>query len=160
MKRTFTLLTSQILFLTIISCTNNDDSPNMDEPVIHSFTTSLTPESGTKSDAYGTATLLLDERSKVFNLTVTYSGLTATTGKIQSLNKNVAIDISTKSPLALPTYYTSQTLTSNQINELMANHYYINLNTKAYPTGEIGGTLTYTGTYNTSDDRTGGGYIP
>ena len=146
MKRSLLLLSAQILFLTAISCTDDDNSSTVDNPVTHTFTTSLMPDSGSTSKASGAATLLLDEKTKVFQLTVTFSGLVVNAVHILTSEGTILFELSSKSSFSPPTYYTSTPLSSSQIMELMANHYCIKLMTTAFPNGEIGGMLTYTGT--------------
>jgi hypothetical protein len=142
------------LFLFGVSCSSNND--NNTTPVIVTFTASLTPVAGTGSMGSGNATLKLNQDAKTFDITVTYSGITPNHGHIHGADGVILFPfpdpVVTTSPITL-----NFTITDAQITELMANHYYVNLHTIAFPSGEISGTLIKTGTSGGGGGG-GGGY--
>lgn len=146
---------SAFLFLLFIgtSCSNSYDDNS--SPVMVTFTAALTPPTGVTSTASGSATLTLNKTAKTFSIKVNYSGLTPTHGHIHAADGTIVIPFSDESVATSP-FTVSGSMTDAQITELMANHYYVNLHTTAYPNGEISGTLTKTGT--SGGDGGGGGY--
>ena len=145
---------SAILFLFFIgiSCSSNDDPSD----VIVTFNADLTPVTGTGSSAYGNAVLKLNKTAKTFKITVTYYGLTATNGHIHALSDGAIIFPFPDSPPLTSPIVLSFNITNAQITELMANHYYVNIHTAAFPNGEISGTLIKGAT--TGGGGGGGGY--
>ncbi|PJJ07401.1 CHRD domain-containing protein [Flavobacterium sp. 1] len=143
------------LFFIGVSCSNSDDNPSpTPTPVIVDFTASLTPVAGTGSMAYGNAALKFNQTAKTFEITVTFTGITPTHGHIHGADGAIVFpfpdaNVST-SPIIL-----SFSINDAQITELMANHYYVNLHTTAFPGGEISGTLIKIGS---SGGGGGGGY--
>lgn len=146
---------SAFLFLLFIgtSCSNSDDD---NSPVMVTFSAALTPPTGVTSTASGTAALKLNKTAKTFEIKVTYSGLTPTHGHIHAADGSIVIPFSDESVATSP-FTVSGSVTDAQITELMANHYYVNLHTTAYPNGEISGTLMQTGTSGGGGGG-GGGY--
>jgi hypothetical protein len=136
-----------------ISCSNNDDDSS---PVIVTFTASLTPVTGATSTASGDATLKLNQTAKTFEIKVNFTGLTPIHGHVHNAAKAIVIPFPDSSVSTSP-ITVSGTLTDTQIAELMANQYYVNLHTTAYPDGEISGTLIKTGTSGGGGGG-GGGY--
>ncbi|MBW4361428.1 CHRD domain-containing protein [Flavobacterium taihuense] len=132
----FTILS---VFLGITSCSNGgDDTPTpTPTPVIVHFTASLTPVAGTGSLASGDAKLEFNQTAKTFEITVTFTGLTATTGHIHGADGAPVFPFSSFTSPIKQTYAISDA----QIVELMANHYYVNLHSAAFPNGEISGFL-------------------
>jgi hypothetical protein len=153
MKPLFRILAILCVFLIIPSC-SNDDNNSTPTPVITTFTAALTPVAGTGSAAYGDVKLEFNQTAKTFEITVNYTGLTPNHGHIHGADGAIVFPfpdatVST-SPIKL-----SFAITDAQIVELMANHYYVNLHTTAFPAGEISGTLIKGGT---SGGGGGGGY--
>lgn len=143
---------SAILFLFFIgnSCSDSyNDDYTMPSPTIVTFSANLIPVEGTGSTAYGDAALTLNKTARTFELTVNYTGLTALHGHIHAADGTPIFYF--PEPLSSPIQLSTISISDAQIIELMANHYYINLHTEAFPEGEIIGTLFKTGT-------TGGGY--
>ena len=62
------------------------------------------------------------------------------------------------SNLMSPFSYTSTALDATQEADLLANHYYVNLHTDAFPAGEIRGQLTTTNPSGNGGGGGGGGY--
>ncbi|WP_294964029.1 CHRD domain-containing protein [uncultured Flavobacterium sp.] len=147
---------SAFLFLLFIgiSCSNSYDDNS--SPVMVTFSATLAPATGVTSTASGSATLTLNKTAKTFAIKVNYSGLTPTHGHIHAADGTIVIPFSDESVATSP-FTVSGSITDAQITELMANHYYVNLHTVAYPNGEISGTLIKTGTSG-GDGGGGGGY--
>jgi hypothetical protein len=158
MKRLVLFSTILCAFFGVISCSNDDDDPApTPTPVITTFTAALTPVAGTGSAAYGDAKLEFNQTAKTFEITVNYTGLTPNHGHIHGADGAIVFPfpdatVST-SPIKL-----SFAITDAQIIELMANHYYVNLHTTAFPNGEISGTLIKGGTSGGGGGGGGGGY--
>ncbi|RYJ36519.1 CHRD domain-containing protein [Flavobacterium anhuiense] len=158
MKSLFRLSAILLLLLIGISCSNGyDDNNDNYTPVIVTFTANLTPVTGATSSASGSATLKLNKTAKTFDLTVNFSGLTPIHGHIHAADGTIVIPFPDASVSTSP-ISVSGSITDAQITELMANHYYVNLHTTAYPNGEISGTLTKTGTSGGDGGGGGGGY--
>ena len=149
---------SAILFLFFIgfSCSNSDDNNSTPTPVIVTFNATLTPVAGTGSTASGSATLKFNQTAKTFEITITYTGIMPTHGHIHAADGTIVFPFSDASVAASP-FTISFAINDAQIAELMANHYYVNLHTEAFPNGEISGTLTKTGTSG-GEGGGGGGY--
>ena len=122
--------------------------------------TSGTPASGTltarlsgasevpavKSDASGTVEASLNKETNVLSWTVTYSGLSgpATAGHFHGpaiAGQNAGVVIPLDGNLASPIKGTA-TLTAEQVADLVAGKWYLNLHTAANPKGEIRGQVT------------------
>ncbi|MFV5689686.1 CHRD domain-containing protein [Flavobacterium sp. ZT3R25] len=161
MKRSIRLLVIFITLSGLISCNNSDDSTP--SPIIVTFNATLNGVSevpSNNSTAIGTAVLKFNKTTKIFTLTVTYSGLTPTDGHIHRGAIGVAPAnniIFPLSSLVSPITYTSVALNATQEADLIANLYYVNLHTTAFPTGEIRGQLITTNPAGTGGGGGGGG---
>jgi len=143
-----TLLVYTLLSLTLIgigSC-KKDSSPTPAADII-TFKATINGENeipATASVASGTATFTYNTITFVLSGTVNYAGLLPTAAHIQKGAEGVAgvvvFPLGT-SPYTSPIGFTSTPLTASQIAELMANMYYINIDSKAFPNGEIRGQL-------------------
>jgi hypothetical protein len=95
------------------------------------------------SAATGTATLTYDTNTKIFKITVTFTGLSATASHIHKapvgVPGNVVFGFPT--PIKSPINYTSPALTFSQDSTLNANLYYVNVHSETFPAGEIRGQL-------------------
>jgi hypothetical protein len=158
---------SVILLLLFIgvSCSNSDDNPTptpTPTPVIVTFNAALDGASevpANTSTATGTATLSYNKTTKIFTLNLTYSGLTPTMGHIHVGAVGVSGPVVFPfSNLMSPFSYTSVALTTAQEADLLANNYYVNLHTDAFPEGEIRGQLVTTNPGGGGGGGGGGGY--
>ncbi|WP_316634661.1 CHRD domain-containing protein [uncultured Flavobacterium sp.] len=144
-----------LLYLIGVSCSSHNDTPYT--PVMVTFAADLTPVAGTGSMAHGNATLTLNQDAKTFQITVTYTGITPNHGHIHGADGAIVFPfpdaVVATSPIML-----NFNITDAQMAELMANHYYVNLHTIAFPAGEISGTLIKTGTSGGGGGGGGGGY--
>ena len=127
-----------------ISCDKGKDPAPVVNPYII-FTATLNGASevpATPSIATGSATLNFNTTTKIFSVTVTYSGFTATASHIHKGPTNIAGPVIFGfSPFASPINYTSVALDATQEANLMTNLDYVNLHSAAYPGGEIRGQL-------------------
>lgn len=156
MKPLLRFLAISFVFFSINSCSNNDDDNSTSTPIITTFAATLTPPAGVTSTAYGSAALTLNQTAKTFAITVNYTGLTPTAGHIHRADGGIEIPFSDATVATSP-FTVSGAITDAQMVELLANHYYVNLHTTAYPSGEISGTLMKTGTSGGGGGG-GGGY--
>ena len=97
------------------------------------------------STATGTATLILNNETKIFTIVVTYTGLSAavSNGHIHKGAADVAggAVFAFASPWTSPINYTSVAITPAQEADLNATLYYVNIHSSTYPGGEIRGQL-------------------
>jgi hypothetical protein len=94
------------------------------------------------STATGNAIASFNKDTKILTVVTTYSGMTATAGHVHkgaigSAGPVVFPFTSTASPIV----FTSTALDAGQEADLMANMYYVNLHSAAFPDGEIRGQL-------------------
>jgi len=144
MKVLFSLLATTALALGTISCDKDDDNPPPPNPNI-TFTATLDGASevpANASTATGTATLVFNNSTKIFTVTVNHTIAAATDAHIHVGAVGVSGPPVFPFPtLASPITYTSVALTTDQEADLMANLYYVNIHTAAFPNGEIRGQL-------------------
>ena len=159
MKRLMQFLIIPILVLGMNSCSSDDDdNGGGGTPASTTYRATLTGASEVPSNAStatGTATLSFNNTTKIFNLTVTYSGMTATAAHVHK--GAVGVSGGPVFPItvtASPMYLTSTALTAEQEADLKANLYYVNIHSSTYPDGEIRGQLMK----QTSGGGGGGGY--
>ena len=99
---------------------------------------------GNASMATGTATFTYNTVTYILSGTVTFSGVTPNGAHIHKGAVGVAggvIFSLGSAPFTSPISYTSVALDVTQRADLMANMYYINLHSTAFPGGEIRGQL-------------------
>ena len=139
-------LVKQILFVVIagILITSSSCKKTKDTNVTFKATingTSETPPNA--STATGTATLTFNTSTKMFDIVVTFSGITATASHIHKGDMGVAgsVVFGFTSPITSPIKYTSVALDATQEADLNANLYYVNIHSAAFPGGEIRGQL-------------------
>ncbi|HKX85887.1 MAG TPA: CHRD domain-containing protein [Flavobacterium sp.] len=158
MKRIVQFLVIPFFVLSLNSCSSDDDNEGGGTPASTTYRATLTGASEVPSNAStatGTATLSFNNTTKIFNLTVTYSGMTATAAHVHK--GAVGVSGGPVFPItvtASPMYLTSAALTTEQEADLKANLYYVNIHSSAYPDGEIRGQLMK----QTSGGGGGGGY--
>lgn len=146
MKTLFRFLAISFVYFSFITCSNSyDDNYSTPTPVIVTFNATLTPVAGTGSAAYGDAKLEFNQTAKTFEITVNFTGLVATVAHIHGADGLPVFPLTNTTPLTSPIKLSS-TISDAQIVELMANHYYVNVHSDAFPNGEISGTLTKTST--------------
>ncbi len=93
------------------------------------------------STATGSATGTFNTTTKVFTLTATYTGVTASVGHIHKAAVGASGGVIFPfSPVTSPINF-SATLDATQEADLMANLYYVNIHSAAFPAGEIRGQL-------------------
>lgn len=99
----------------------------------------------TNSSATGTFTGVLNEATRVMSYTVTYMGLTPTTGHLHRVDTTKTDGTGpaeiTFPGLTSPLVATTPELTPLQIYRLKNSQYYVDLHTAQYPDGEIRGDL-------------------
>jgi len=109
------------------------------------FKASLAPASGVTSSGKGSATASLDTTTKMLTWTVDYSGLS---GPASAAHIHGPADPGANAPIVVP--FTgnlatpikgSATLTDEQIQQLEAGKWYVNIHTEANKGGEIRGQL-------------------
>ncbi len=127
----------------IQSCSKDDPAPAPDPNIIFKATLNGSSEvPANSSAATGTATLTFNNTTKVFYVTVNYSGMTATAAHIHKgaigVSGGVIFGFSSA---AAPITYTSAALDLAQEADLKANLYYVNLHSVTYGGGEIRGQL-------------------
>lgn len=144
MKHFIKISAFAFLILGFISCSKSSDPAPTPNPNI-SFAAVLNGLSEVPTNASagsGTAALTFNSTTKIFTVTVTYSGVTATAGHIHKGAVGVSgAVIFPFSSVASPISYTSVALDATQEADLLANLYYVNLHSAAYPGGEIRGQL-------------------
>lgn len=149
MKGIFNFLTIAFLTCVLNSCSSDYNSSMPYAPAPTSNTTTykatLTGSSEVPSNAStatGTATLDYNNTTKIFSVTVTYSGMTVSSADIAKgavgVNGPTVFSFST---FTSPISYTSVALDGMQASDLNANLYYINLHSAAFTNGEIRGQL-------------------
>jgi hypothetical protein len=128
------------IILTAIACSKDESSPN----VIFKATlngASETPPND--SQATGTATLTYNKDTKMFDIVVNFTGVTATIAHIHKGAVGVpgGVVFGFTPPITSPINYTSPVLTTSQDSALNANLYYVNIHSEAHGGGEIRGQL-------------------
>ena len=161
MKRPIPILVIFIITSVFLSCSNDDSSP-APAHIIVTFNADLDGPSevppNTTTTAFGSAILTFDKTTKILTLQVTYTGLTVTEAHIHK--GAVGVDGSVVFPISdisSPMNYTSPPLSSSQEADLLANLYYVNLHSTAFPGGEIRGQLITTNPEGSGSGGTGGG---
>jgi hypothetical protein len=140
MKQFFAVLAMAFIMVGVSSCKKDDVAVTT---VTYKATLSGASEvPAVATTATGTATLTYDTATKIFKLSATYSGLTATGAHIHKgavgASGGVAFALD---PFTSPISFTSPALDATQLADLTAGLYYINVHTDANKGGEIRGQL-------------------
>lgn len=157
------LFSFALLLLTVIgigSCKKNDPTPASTTTIV-TFTATINGSSETPSNASsatGTANFTYNTVTYVLSGTVTFSGITPISAHIHKgavgVPGGVIFPLGT-APFTSPVSFTSVPLDATQMADLMANLYYVNIHSTAFPGGEIRGQLIKQGT-STIAGTTGG----
>jgi len=129
------------VIITTASCKKDDAN----DPIITYVATlngaAETPPNA--STATGTATLEYNTDTKKFTIVVNYTVLVATGGHIHkgAVGTAGSVVFPFTSPVTSPVNYTSDVLTAEQLSDLNANLFYVNIHSAAFPGGEIRGQL-------------------
>lgn len=129
------------------SCSNDDTSPPVNVSQNPNITYLATLKGSDEvpansSTATGSATLTFNNSTKIFTISVNYSGLTPTDGHIhKGAIGESGPPIFGFPNLVSPINYTSTVLDATQEADLKANLYYVNLHSAAFTGGEIRGQL-------------------
>jgi hypothetical protein len=128
------------IFLTAASCKKSSNSNMVTFKAVINGASETPPNAST---ATGTATLTYNTDTKIFNIVVNFTGITATASHIHKgaigVPGNVIFGFTP--PITSPINYTSAVLDSTQNADLNANLYYVNIHSTAFPAGEIRGQL-------------------
>ncbi len=131
------------LMFTAISCSDDDDEA---PAVTDEFTTTLSGANENPpndSNASGTANLVYNRDTRIFEIVVEYTGIDAIGAHIhvgaEDVNGPVVFGFD---PPDSPINYTSEQLDAQQESDLYDGLYYVNIHSQAYPAGEIRGQLT------------------
>lgn len=153
MKRINVLMTGLALLVTgfVVSSCKDEENPTItsNAPTVTSFSAVMNGASekptATTSTASGTTRVLLNETTKVFSYTVTYSGLTPTMGHFHRITANSTTGTGgVEVPFTnLTSPITGSFTLANQarIDSFKNGYYYSNLHTTAYGNGEIRGDV-------------------
>ncbi len=95
------------------------------------------------SAATGDATLTFNKNTKIFTVTVNFTGMTASVSHIHVGAVGVAgpIVFGFPNPITSPINYTSVALDATQEADLNNHLYYVNVHSTTFPGGEIRGQL-------------------
>ena len=143
MIRLIKLLPIAIFILFVGSC-KKDETPPPDPNITFKATLSGANEAPNPnaSTATGNSTATFNTTTKILTVTTTYTGLTPTLGHVHKGAVGVAGGVIFPfTNLASPIVLTTPALDATQEADLMANLYYTNLHTAAFPGGEIRGQL-------------------
>ena len=162
MKNLFKIVAGLFLSLSIASCSKSDPvtpyTAAADTVVMYKATLSGTNESTPNaSTAVGTGMLSFNSTTKIFTLTVTHTLATASMGHIHKGAVGVAGGVIFplgSGTITSPISFTSPVLDATQQSDLLANLYYVNIHSTAFPGGEIRGQLLQ----QTSSSTSGTGY--
>lgn len=150
MKRINVLMTGLALLVTgfVVSSCKDEENPTITSNAPTSFTAVMNGASErppVSTSATGTTRVLLNESTKVFSYTVTYSGLTPTMGHFHRIAANSTTGTGgVEVPFTnLTSPITGSFTLANQarIDSFRNGYYYSNLHTTAYGNGEIRGDI-------------------
>jgi hypothetical protein len=129
----------------VTSCNKNDDPPPA-SPIVNLVSTlngaSEVPANG--STARGAVTGTYNKDTRVFSISVTWSGFTATNAHVHKGIAGVSGGVQWglgNAPFTSPINFTSNPLTDSQRDSLAMGMYYVNIHSAAFPGGEIRGQI-------------------
>jgi hypothetical protein len=161
------LFTSVLLLIIVIGISSCNKSSTLPTDTTVTFQVTLngaseTPANG--STATGTASFTYNTTTYVLSGTVSFQGITPTGAHIHKGAVGVAGSVIFplgSTTITSPISFTSAPLDATQRADLLANLYYVNLHSTAYPGGEIRGQLiqpTSSGNNNGGGNGGNGGY--
>jgi len=143
MKRSIRFLAVFIILSGLLSCDDDDDPAPTPAPTTITFYATLNGANEVPtntSTATGTATLIFNNTTKAFTITVNHNVVSVTGGHIHigaiGVNGPIVFPLTS---LTSPIAYTSPALTTAQEADLKEGRYYVNLHSTAFPEGEIRG---------------------
>jgi hypothetical protein len=166
MKHFYRFLAISFFLFGIVSCSNSYDNPNPN-PTTNTitFTAVLNGTNagrpGNVSPAAGTATLMFNDATNKFTITVTHNVVDANAAHIHTTESVPAGEVVfplTNTSSTTYSYTTPDPITSVQEAALKAEHYYVNVHSPTYPgplLAEISGPLLKQGS---TGGGGGGGY--
>ena len=133
-------------FAAISACDNSSTAPATTVTFLATLNgASETPPNA--STATGSATFTYTIATKMLSGTVTFNGITTPT-TVAHIHKgavgvagNPVFTLEAAGPFTSPINYTSPALTDAEYADLLANLYYVNIHSTAFPNGEIRGQL-------------------
>ena len=143
MRRLLSVLMISFALTGLVSCDDDDDDV-VDPNVVFKATMDGAQETPNPitTTATGNATLTFNTITKVFTINVTHSITSPTNGHIHKGAIGVGgPPVFPFTTFTSPINFTSAALDAAQEADLMANLYYVNIHTAAYPGGEIRGQL-------------------
>ena len=142
MTRSIKSLSVALLTFFVISCDKDDPVPPNPNVAFTATINGASEVPANSSTASGSATANYNTDTKILTVTTTYSGVTATAGHIHKGAVGVSGGVIFPfTSLVSPINLTTPPLDAAQEADLMANLYYVNIHSAAYPGGEIRGQL-------------------
>jgi CHRD domain len=139
----FRLLSASVIISVILlfaSCSKSDPVPADPNITFKGTLSGANEVPANASAASGSVTVTFNSSTKILTLAATFTGLTPTVAHIHNaaagVNGGVIFGLGS-APFTSPVNYTSVALTPTQESELLANNYYVNFHTAAFPGGEI-----------------------
>lgn len=143
--KTKSLIFTALLFTVIglASCKKSTTTPTSSNSTFVATLNGASETPGTGSAATGTATFTYNPSTYILSGTVSFSGVTATAAHIHKGAVGTAGAVVFTLGTALPTspISFSSVLDANELADLMANLYYVNVHSASFPGGEIRGQL-------------------
>ncbi len=133
-----------IYLLIMISCSKSSTMPANTTITFNATLNGASETPPNASTGTGTAIFTYNTATNVLSGSVTFAGITATAAHIHYGAVGVAGPVVFplgSSPITSPISFTSVPLTTTQSTELLANQFYVNVHSAAFPNGEIRGQL-------------------
>ena len=128
----------------MISCSKSSTMPANTTITFNATLNGASETPPNASTGTGTAIFTYNTATNVLSGSVTFAGITATAAHIHYGAVGVAGPVVFplgSSPITSPISFTSVPLTTTQSTELLANQFYVNVHSAAFPNGEIRGQL-------------------